>query len=142
MSPKARGWEQLVARVLQSVLNSQSMAAKKTTNKQSQTKAAFVRAHANLSPKEIVEKAKGAGMKLDVSYVYNVRAHDKSHAKSKATKRSARAITRKAPAVARPISTTAKAEDLLRALGAELGLTRAISILEADREKVRKVLGA
>jgi len=118
------------------------MAAKKTTNKQTQTKAAFVRAHANLSPKEIVEKAKSAGMRLDASYVYNVRAYDKSNAKTKTTKRTARTVDRKAPAVARPISTTAKAEDLLRALGAELGLSRAISILEADREKVRKVLGA
>jgi rRNA processing protein Krr1/Pno1 len=42
--------------------------------------------------------------------------------------------------VAAPPVTTAKAEDLLRALGAELGLGRALEILQAERIKVRAVI--
>ena len=37
------------------------------------SKADFVRARSHLSPEEIVEDAKAAGLKLDTSYVYNVR---------------------------------------------------------------------
>jgi hypothetical protein len=42
------------------------------------SKADFVRAHPNLSPKEVVAKAKATGVKFDVQYVYNVRAYDKT----------------------------------------------------------------
>jgi hypothetical protein len=42
------------------------------------SKADFVRAHANLSPKEVVAKAKAKGVKFDAQYVYNVRAYDKT----------------------------------------------------------------
>jgi hypothetical protein len=98
------------------------------------SKAAFVRSRAHLSPREIVEDAKAAGIELDVGYVYNVRGAARS--KSKVTKQAARVVR----VVAAPPVTTAKAEDLLRALGAELGLGRALEILQAERIKVRAVI--
>jgi hypothetical protein len=43
--------------------------------------------------------------------------------------------------VGRPISTPSKTEELLKAVAAEIGLRRAIEILEEERAKVRAVLG-
>ena len=97
------------------------------------SKAAFVRARAHLSPKEIVEDAKAAGVDLDVGYVYNVRGA--ARVRSKVAKQAAR-VVRAVAEVAPPV-TTAKAEDLLKALGAELGLGRAIEILQGERAKIR-----
>jgi hypothetical protein len=104
-------------------------------------KADFVRSRSHLSPKEIVEDAKAAGMKLDVGYVYSVRGYAKSKGKAKVTKQAARRSTAKeAPPVARRITTSSKAEDLLRAIAAEVGLGRAIELLEAERARVHAVL--
>jgi hypothetical protein len=104
-------------------------------------KADFVRSRAHLSPKEIVEDAKAAGVKLDVGYVYNVRGAAKSKAITKVTKQAAR-TARTAPAVARPVTMSSKAEDLLKAVAAELGLGRAMEILAGERARVRAVIGA
>jgi len=108
--------------------------AAKTTNK-----AAFVRAHASLSPKEIIAKAKAEGIKLGVSYVYNVRGADKMAAKKK------RASKRSAPVVAGPApvrhAASSDVESLLRAVGAELGLAHAIALLHDERAKVRAAIG-
>jgi hypothetical protein len=79
------------------------------------TKSDFVRAHPSSTPKEIVEKAKGAA-KL-------------------------RATPRIGVAVRRPVTTTYSAEELLRAVAAELGLGRAVEILAGERAKVRAVIG-
>src|ERR1700733_4930892 len=49
------------------------------------SKAEFVRSFpSTASPKEIVQKAKAAGIKLGTAYVYNVWTRDKSGAKKKA----------------------------------------------------------
>jgi D-alanyl-D-alanine endopeptidase (penicillin-binding protein 7) len=114
-------------------------AASKSPAKMS--KADFVRSRSHLSPKEIVEDAKAAGIKLDASYVYNVRGYDA--AKKRVTKQAARATTpRKGAGVPRPVVTVSKAEDLLKAVAAEIGLGRAMEILEAERARVRAVIGA
>lgn len=107
------------------------------------SKAEFVRTRAHLSPKEIVEDARAAGMKLDVAYVYNVRGSSKAKGVVKATPTrvaARRSTERTAPPVVRPITTAAKAEDLLRAVAAEVGLGRAIELLEAERARVHAVL--
>jgi len=105
-----------------------------------QSKAAFVRSNRSLSPQEIVAKAKAAGIKLDVGYVYNVRGADR--AARKKTRAAAKVMT-STPAVtngARP-SAHSNAETLLKAIGAELGLGKAIEILAGERARVRTVLG-
>jgi hypothetical protein len=102
------------------------------------SKADFVRARAHLSPREIVEDAKAAGINFEVQYVYNVRRHDA------ATGRQPEGRTppvRRSAAVRRPIATASKAEDLLKAVAAELGLGRAIEILQGERARVRAVIG-
>jgi hypothetical protein len=112
----------------------------KGTRKKPLSKADFVRAHANASPKEITEKAAAEGITLGTRYVYNVRGSDRAAAKKK--RREARSgAPRKGVAVPRPIATTSRAEDLLKALGAEVGLAKAIEILGAERARVKAVLG-
>ena len=106
-------------------------------------KADFVRSRSHLSPREVVEDAKAAGLEARRGhYVYNVRAFDKAKTSRGARAAAQRAVApRSAPSVPRPIHSTASAEDLLRAVAAEIGLGRAIEILNQDRAKVRAVLG-
>jgi hypothetical protein len=102
-------------------------------------KAAFVRAHGSLSPKEILAKAKAEGIKLGIRYVYNVRGADKMAAKkTRASKRSAPGVAGPAPLAHAPSSNV---ESLLRAVGAELGLAHAIALLHEERAKVRAAIG-
>jgi hypothetical protein len=51
-----------------------------------------------------------------------------------------RSTERTAPPVARAIATTTKVEALLKAVAAEIGLGRAIELLEGERARVRAVL--
>jgi hypothetical protein len=118
------------------------MPAKKSATAKKATvmsKAAFVRSLAATTPaKEVVANAKERGMTLTESYVYNVRGA------AKAAKRK-RAGSLRSALVARPLAApasggTGATEDLLRAVGAELGLTRALEVLHAERARVHAVL--
>ena len=107
-------------------------AAKPAKAGSTKSKAAFVRGLPSSTPaKDVVAKAKAAGMKLTTSYVYNVRGAAKT----------VRRQTRKAAAVSRPIATASSAESLLKAIGAELGLGEALAILSAERARVRAAIG-
>jgi hypothetical protein len=111
--------------------------AKKTSPIQS--KADFVRRFPNSTPKEIVQKAVAAGIQIGVGYVYNVRSPG-SAAKKSAT------VPKPTPkpnptTVGRHPGTSERAEGLLRALAAEIGLGRATEILAGQRAIVRAVLG-
>lgn len=117
------------------------MAAKKTTKPQS--KAAFIRSLPAAMPvKDVVAKAKEAGLKIADTYVYWARsAAKKGSAKRKSVKQAARRATpRTGPAVSRPIATRTSAEDLLKAVAAEIGLGRAIEVLQGERARVHAVL--
>ena len=103
------------------------------------SKADFVRSRSYLSPKEIVEDAKAAGLKLDVGYVYNVRGAAKAKGKTKTLRQAARTV-RNSPVVAPQSSSASKAEDVLKAVAAELGLGRAVEILTAERARIQAVL--
>jgi len=117
------------------------MPAKKSTPR-GPSKAAFVRSLPSNTPaKEVVAKARSAGIVLDVGYVYNVRSTSKSSAKKRSGKVEAAAAQQAnggSPKASRDASAT---ESLLMAVGSELGLGRAIEILEAERARVRAVLG-
>jgi hypothetical protein len=103
-----------------------SAAPKPTT-----TKAAFVRSLPSTIPaKAVVAQAKAAGMKLSTTYVYIVRAAAKEN----------RGLVRAGRSVPRPIATTSSTESLLKALGAEMGLAKAIEILSGERARVRAVI--
>jgi hypothetical protein len=95
-----------------------------------------------LSPKEIVAKAKAAGIKFGVGYVYNVRGYDKTAGKRRATpKRSASMAIATNGGRSASIAQV-KTADLLIAVAAELGLGRAMEILAGERARVRAVIGA
>jgi hypothetical protein len=99
------------------------------------SKAAFVRQFPNLSPKEIVERAKAEGIRLDVGYVYNVRSSGKAAQGSKkpaAKKMPSRSV--------RPSASASNEEQVLKIVAAEVGLARAIEVLLAQRAQVHAVL--
>jgi hypothetical protein len=120
-------------------------AKKSTTSKKSvMSKAAFVRSLAAATPaKEVVTKAKERGMKLTESYVYNVRGAAKAARRKRTGSLRSALVARPAAAAAAATEgakTGLSTEDLLRAVGAELGLTRAIEVLQAERARVHAVL--
>jgi hypothetical protein len=113
------------------------MGTKKTSKKT--TKADFVR---NLPPsipaKEVIARAKAAGLSVSKTYVYLVRGH----AKTKASPKRRAPAGRRGASVARPIATMSSAEDLLKAVAAEVGLGRAMVILAGERARLRAVIGS
>jgi hypothetical protein len=105
-----------------------------------QTKADFVRsADPRLSAKDVVAKAKAAGIALTDTYVYNVRGAAKAAA-SKAKPAPVKAPV--AHAVAKSGASAGSVESLLKAVAAEIGLGRAFEILVGERARVQAVLGA
>lgn len=106
--------------------------------KKGMSKAAFVRCFPNTTPaKEVVARARSQGLHLTDAYVYNVRATSKK-AGRKSPKRAL--PKRKTNALTIKVGRGRKAEDLLRAVAAELGLVRAIAVLQAEHARVRKLL--
>jgi hypothetical protein len=88
-----------------------------------------------LPAKEVLAKAKASGLKTSESNVHRVR---RLHGGSKR----AASAPRKASTVARTTSGShSRTEELLRAVAAELGLGRALEILQGERARVRGVLG-
>ncbi len=119
------------------------------------SKADWVRSQpASMTVKEIVEKAAAAGMKLDLSSVYKARKGTTAKAaQPKAAKPTAAKPTtapkraaKPAPVAVAPVEPNGQrpssAEDLLKAVAAEIGLGRAIEILAGERARVRAVIGA
>ncbi|MGA7118484.1 MAG: hypothetical protein WBY94_00230 [Polyangiaceae bacterium] len=95
--------------------------------------------------KEVVAKAKAAGLPITKDYVYSVRSADrrikrKSAVKSIAAKPelTAAAVVHGSEAVPK-VST--KAESLLKAIAAEIGLGNAIAVLQRERARVRELIG-
>lgn len=81
----------------------------------------------DMSVKDVLGQLKSKGLKTTESNIYRVRRL----LKKRATKRTA------------PVTavTSSSAEGLLRAVAAEVGLGRAIEILEAERSRVRTLIG-
>jgi hypothetical protein len=99
-------------------------------------KSAFVRSlPPDMPAKEVVDKAKTEGMKISVAYVYSIRTAAKAGARRAAGGLPGRGAFRSIG------SGHGRVEDLLRAVAAELGLSRAIGLLQAEQAKVRAVLG-
>ena len=112
----------------------------KTAKKSRKTsKAAFVRSFPSSTPaKEVVAKAKAAGISLSDAYVYNVRATTKT---KKTGSTGARGPRRGPAPTTVHVGGGRGAEELLRAVAAELGLARAIGVLQAEHSRVRRLLG-
>lgn len=136
------------------------------------TKAEFVRRYPKETAKEIVLAAKAVGMRIEPSYVYNVRAYDEG-ARKKAVKKPAKltAAVHEAAASAKSvepfepgmtwtnangvtfrilkkgISTNGASrdrassfEEVLKAAASEVGLSNAMQILHAERERGQAVM--
>jgi len=131
------------------------VAVKKTAAKQP-SKSEFIRAQPRtMSASDVVSKGKAAGLKLDASLVYKVRA------RARGKKGSPKAAPAKAaPAKAAPAKTSAqgsrattngnhntapassRVEHFLRAAAAELGLPKALEVLHEEWDRVRKLIGS
>jgi hypothetical protein len=121
-------------------------AAKKASSngaKKPASKAAFVRQFPHLTPKEIVEKAKDEGLKLEVGYVYNIRSADKgAHGKPTKSPAARPSAPKAAAAPVRPRATShSNEEELLKIVAAEVGLGRAIEVLQGERARVMAAIG-
>lgn len=130
------------------------MPAQKTTK--TQNKSDFIRKQpATLSAAEVVAKAKVEGITIRPGLVYEVRRTAKSKttaakktrmpsetpSPTKSPPTTAAKTPRKSPSVPRPVATTSKAETLLLAVAAEMGLGKAVEILAGERARVREVIG-
>jgi hypothetical protein len=102
------------------------------------SKADFIRSLPSSSAKEVVAEGKARGISLSENHVHAVRANDKSRDASRPTavKTTKVASTRNGTRTFSPA-----AEDLLKAVAAELGLGRSLEILNAERARVKVVLG-
>jgi len=108
------------------------------TKSRGTSKASFVRAHGELTAKEVVSKAKAEGIRLTEGYVYNVRTYDKKAGHRNGTGRS----VGRPPGIPKAVASSSSAESLLKAVAAEIGLGRAIDIIQGERSKVRAAIGA
>jgi hypothetical protein len=94
------------------------------------SKSAFIRSlPATMPAKDVVTKARLVGMKLTDAYVYAIRSASKRPKKARMRAGGAHGVA--------PSTGT---EELLKAVAAEIGLGRAIELLEAERARVRAVL--
>jgi len=105
------------------------------------SKADFVRSRPYLSPKEIVEDAKAAGIKFSVQYVYNVRRQAvasprKTHP---AARKPSQPVVARTGGYTQPVA-SAGSRQLLLAVAAELGLGKAIEVLQAERAHIHSLL--
>jgi hypothetical protein len=110
-----------------------------TSTKPTKSKAAFVRGLPASTPaSEVVKQARAAGIKLGVSYVYNIRGAAKMAAKKK--RAAAKSPTVAAVTNGGGSTVSASAQHVLKAVAAELGLGAAIEILAGERARVRAVI--
>jgi hypothetical protein len=100
-----------------------------------QSKASFVRKlPADTPAKDVIAKAKAAGISVTESYVYSVRTTMK-----KARRRPPSPSSSPSSSAA-AIKASGGPESVLRAVAAVIGLRRAIALLETERDRVQKLL--
>jgi hypothetical protein len=103
------------------------------------SKSDFIRSQpADMPAKEVVAKAKAAGLSISDNYVYTLRYEAKK--KAGKTTEASKGAKKLAGAKSTTVSSSG-VEDLLRAAASEIGLSRAISILQEQQNTLRSVLG-
>jgi hypothetical protein len=109
-------------------------------NAKKQTKAAYVLSlPRTMSAKDVVAKGKVAGVTLSVAHVYAIRSDAKkrkAHGKHASVKVKKHSVTNRSHAVG-----SHAAEELLKAVASELGLSHAMAILKAEHDRVHRLLG-
>ena len=126
------------------------------------SKSDFIRLHPSLTTAEVITAARDQGMSFTSSLVYAMRGANAGKAATK--KRAAKKLAVKpatTPAVVEPVVVTkppvtskptavptgaaagdARIEDILKAAASALGFGRALEVIQAERERLRAVLGA
>ena len=134
-----RGGSKAIQGTVEKTRTSKPTAAVAPKAAPAKSKAEFIRSLPKTMPvKEVVATGKAQGVKFDETYVYWARGSKKKAANKPPT----RATTpRTGAAVPGPITTGSKAEMLLRAVAAEIGLGRAMEILSGERAMVKMVIG-
>jgi hypothetical protein len=134
------------AKATRTAARSTSTTPSRRSMKPVKSKAEFVRTLPSSTPaKEVVAKAKAAGISITETHIYGVRSADRRAKKKSAAKSNASkpAVTAAAivngPTSAQKVS--AKAESLLKAVAAEIGLGNAIEVLQSERARVRGLIG-
>lgn len=98
--------------------------------KKDASKAEFVRSLPDTMPaKQVLEKAKEAGLKLSTAYVYVIRSQARTGPKKASSDGSPR-----------PPRASKDAEARLIAAASEIGLTRSIQLLTQEKERVMRLL--
>jgi hypothetical protein len=89
-------------------------------------KSEFVRKFSpDMPAKQVAEAAQKAGLKLDEKYVYAIRAHDRKPAQEK---------------LPRVVTAQNTVEDLLLAAASEIGISKAIGLLQEKQAILRATL--
>jgi hypothetical protein len=135
-----------------------SPSMKKTSKKtpsSTMSKADFVRANPGVSARDVVAKALFEGVEISETHVYGVRSQDKKSASKKkgaAPKKSTvKTVSKKTTSTPKESpkprasngtgASGSSVEALLLAAAAELGLGRAIELLQVERARVRGLMG-
>jgi hypothetical protein len=106
--------------------------------KKDASKAEFVRGLPETMPaKQVIEKAKEAGLKLTTAYVYVIRSQARTGGKKPPSSSS-----EAAPRASKdePRGSRAPMEAKLIAAASEIGLTRSIDLLTREKERVMRLL--
>jgi hypothetical protein len=106
---------------------------------QSETSKLILSLPHSMTAKDVVAALKKKGMKTTEGNIYRVRRLGQKKAGRPATSVTAPAKRRGRPPKAS--AAPSRAEDLLRAVAAELGLARAIDVLQGERARVRGFIG-
>jgi len=99
----------------------------------------------DLLVKEVIAKARAKGLKATESNIYRVRRTFPGPGAKTSSSSTSSSLTASAPRRGRPPSAggggSARAEDLLRSVAAEIGLGRALEMLTAERARVKALIG-
>jgi hypothetical protein len=106
---------------------------------QSETSKLILSLPHSLSAKDVMAALKKKGLKTTESNIYRVRRLGRKSGRPAAAAFSAPAKRRGRPRKAS--AAPSRAEDLLRAVAAELGLARSIEVLQGERARVRAFVG-
>jgi hypothetical protein len=85
--------------------------------------------------KDVIAKGKVAGVALSAAHIYAIRSDAKKRKGGRA-KSTSHAASHASHTVGNH-----KAEDLLKAVASELGLSRAMEILQGEHDRVHRILG-
>lgn len=129
--------------------------AKDKTAKKPSSKVDFVRSlPSDMKASEVVEKAEAEGITLSENYVYKIRMGTRAGGKVTGKRRRRGAgrpaatakvappkVTRRRRGVSASAGAPSSVEDLFLAVVSEIGISRALEILQSQQAKVRALLG-